>query len=249
MDIKQTLEQFGLDGKKAEVYLASLQLGSASAQEIAKRAGLKRPTVVEILEGLVRRGLVSFVTEKRTRLFTAEPPRKLLATMEEQARQARAILPDLEAIYGTSRTRPSVKLYEGVEGIKTVFEDTLSNRDRCLKAILSIQDIDEFVGSEWFSDYTNKRIASGSELRVIRSEEKEVGDKYPSSKHDKRTVHLAPKEMVFTLSVYLYDNKVSLIGTKKEHFGVIIESEEFHQTMSHLFDVLWQVTRVAKAVD
>lgn len=249
MDIKQAIEQFGLDGKKAEVYLASLQLGSASAQEVAKRAGLKRPTVVEILEGLVRRGLVSFVTEKRTRLFTAEPPRKLLAIMEEQARQARSVLPSLEAIYGTSRTRPSVQLYEGVEGIKTVFEDTLSNRDHCLKAILSIQDIDEFVGSEWFADYTNKRIASGSELRVIRSEEKEVGDKYPSSKHDRRTVHFAPKEMVFTLSVYLYDNKVSLIGTKKEHFGVIIESEEFHQTMSHLFDVLWQVTRVAKAVD
>lgn len=51
------------------------------------------------------------------------------------------------------------------------------------------------------------------------------------------------------MTVYLYDNKVGIIGTEKENFGMIIESLDFYQTQKNLFDVLWQVTRVGKRRD
>lgn len=49
MTINKSLEQLGLVGKKADVYLASLELGSASVIEIAKKAGVKRTTCYDIL--------------------------------------------------------------------------------------------------------------------------------------------------------------------------------------------------------
>ena len=51
------------------------------------------------------------------------------------------------------------------------------------------------------------------------------------------------------MTMYLYDDKVALIGTQKENFGLIIHSQDFFVMQSHLFETLWQVTRVAKAID
>ncbi len=249
MDIKQAVEHLGLEGKKADVYLAALQLGPASAQEIAKRAGLKRPTVVEVLEGLVQRGLVSVMREKRTRIFTAEPPRKLLASIEEQERQARLVLPDLEALYGKSRSRPSVQLYEGVEGIKTVYEDTLTTTTKTLRAILSMQDLFVVPGRDYMEDYIQRRVDAGITLQVIRSEQKEVEKIWKASRKERRELHLAPASMVFAMTMYLYDDKVALIGTAQENFALIIRSKDFFEMQSHLFETLWQVTRVVKAIE
>ena len=249
MDLKQTLGSFGLEGKKADVYLVALQLGSASAQEIAKRAGLKRPTVVEVLEGLVRRGLMSVVTEKRTRMFAVEPQRKLLAQAEEQERQARLVLTSLEALYGKSRSRPSVQFYEGIEGIKTVYEDTLTASKKKLRGILSMRDLYEVPGKTYMDDYIKRRIDAGITLQVVRSEQKDIEKTWNASRKELRELHLAPAEMIFAMTMYLYDDKVALIGTQKENFGLIIHSQDFFVMQSHLFETLWQVTRVAKAID
>jgi hypothetical protein len=53
-------------------------------------------------------------------------------------------------------------------------------------------------------------------------------------------------ELLFPMTVYLYDKKVVTIGTEKEPFGMIIESADFFQTMKNLFDVLWQVSRAGR---
>ncbi len=47
----------------------------------------------------------------------------------------------------------------------------------------------------------------------------------------------------------LYDNKAGIVGTQKENFGMIIESADLHRTMTNLFEVMWQITRVGKRVD
>jgi hypothetical protein len=51
--------------------------------------------------------------------------------------------------------------------------------------------------------------------------------------------------MVFEITTYIYDDKVGLISTEKENFGMIIESKEFSQNMRHLFEALWQVSAPA----
>jgi len=42
-----------------------------------------------------------------------------------------------------------------------------------------------------------------------------------------------------------YDDKVSLISSRRENFGIIIQSEELSDLMNTLFAVLWQASRPA----
>ena len=36
------------------------------------------------------------------------------------------------------------------------------------------------------------------------------------------------------------DDKASIISSRREHFGMIIESQEFSDLMKNLFSVLWE---------
>jgi HTH-type transcriptional regulator, sugar sensing transcriptional regulator len=55
----------------------------------------------------------------------------------------------------------------------------------------------------------------------------------------------APAGAVFTMTTWTYDDKVAFISSRRENFGVIIQSEEFSDLMNTLFAILWQVSRPA----
>ncbi len=58
MSLDRELSALGLSQKEATVYVALLELGTASVQAIARRADLVRPTTYVILEALTKKGLV-----------------------------------------------------------------------------------------------------------------------------------------------------------------------------------------------
>ncbi|PIR04584.1 MAG: hypothetical protein COV59_00465 [Candidatus Magasanikbacteria bacterium CG11_big_fil_rev_8_21_14_0_20_39_34] len=249
MNIYKLLEEFDITKSKAEVYLACLGLGSASTQAIALKVNLPRTTVHEILQGLCSMGIVSYITKGRTRIYIAEHPKKFQKILKNKEKLLEGGFPDLLSLYNPEGIRPQVRIYEGVEGIKTVFEDTLTVKSDTLHAILSMEDLYHTIGKSFMTSYTQRRIASGTHLHVIRSQEKEVQNDWPSSTKENREVHFAPDGMIFAMTMYLYNNKVAIMSTKKEGFGMIVESVDFYNTQKNLFDILWQVTRIQKKID
>lgn len=249
MSIEAILSDLGLTKNKGAVYLAALEIGTGSAQEIAKKAVLPRTTVHEILQHLVALGLVSFVTRGRARTYTAESPQKLNSLLKEKERRLEGVLPELATLLNTSGIKPKVRYYEGLEGVKTVFEDTLTVSNKILLGILSMEDLYVIPGKEFMDYYVERRVKMGIKLRVMRSETKEVEEVWPTSTRENREMHYAPKEMLFPMTIYLYDKKAAIIATQKENFGMIIESEDFNLTLRNLFEVMWQVTRVGKRKD
>jgi len=248
-NIRKILGDLGFSENKTAVYLTTLSIRSGSTQDIARHVSLPRTTVHEILQSLVAMGVVSFTTQGRRRTYIAESPVKLEKRQEERKRKIEGILPELLSMYDTTGFRPHVRMYEGIEGVKTVLEDTLSAKDPEIFGILSMKDLYENPGQEYMDSIVERRIKNGTKLSVIRSEQHDVPEHWQSSRGDLRQLHYAPDNMNFPMSVYMYDNKVSIIGTQKENFGMIIESAEYYLTMKNLFDVMWQVTRVGKRVD
>jgi HTH-type transcriptional regulator, sugar sensing transcriptional regulator len=52
---------------------------------------------------------------------------------------------------------------------------------------------------------------------------------------------------VFRMTTWAYDDKVSFISSRRENFGIIIQSEEFSDLMNTLFAILWRVSKPAQA--
>lgn len=47
------------------------------------------------------------------------------------------------------------------------------------------------------------------------------------------------------MTIWTYDDKVSLISSRRENFGIIIQSEELSDLMNTLFAVLWHASKPA----
>ena len=90
MNLIEQLERLDLKGRQAKVYLALLQLGSASAIEIAKYTKLKHPTVYDVLDLLREKQLVCETLSGRRRLFSPEDPGRLSGRSTAAAGNGRA---------------------------------------------------------------------------------------------------------------------------------------------------------------
>lgn len=91
MNITKKLEQFGLSGKEAEVYMALLQKKEFTAAEIAKISTITRTKIYEYLEKLVHKGLCYQNLRNGQKYFAAVSPkivfRGLISSYEEELEQ------------------------------------------------------------------------------------------------------------------------------------------------------------------
>ena len=126
MELIEVLNKTGLHEKEAKVYLALLELGTADVSDIAAKAGVKRPTSYLVLDELKKKGLVSQVPAK-VNLFTAESPEKLQAEMYKKQELYKRFLPNMLALYNLRKEKPQVQLFEGIEGVKQVYEKIYSS--------------------------------------------------------------------------------------------------------------------------
>ena len=78
------LEEFGLTTKEAQVYLASLQLGQTSVQNIAKLAGIHRVSTYDILQSLISKGLINQTASGKKRYLEAIDPDKIYQSLHDK---------------------------------------------------------------------------------------------------------------------------------------------------------------------
>lgn len=239
--LEQDVAEFGLTPKQARVYVSALQLGSATVQSIASSAQIERTNAYDAIEVLIGKGLMSATTAGKKRLFLAEPPEALQQILEEKRRTLDQLLPELRSLYNVSESKPRIRYYPGIEGYRGVYEDTLTCKSKLLFGIYSVQDIVDILGRDYVDAMAERRVKAGITLRIIRSREKELG-LWPASKAELREVRLAPAGMVFPIVTFVYDNKVIILSSKKETFGLIIESADVAQAHRNYFEALWQIS-------
>jgi DNA-binding MarR family transcriptional regulator len=129
MPLLRQLMQVGLSEKESRIYLAVLRHGPIGAQELAQEADVHRATTYLVIETLKERGLVSSFEQDKKTVVVAESPRNVLTLAEEEVRRADerrtsvvALLPELEAVTRGHMHRPTVRLYEGEEGLRSCRE-------------------------------------------------------------------------------------------------------------------------------
>jgi len=121
------LRKLGLTEKEVKVYLAGLELGPDSVQNIAKKAQFSRPTTYEIVKKLEEKRLFVERGKKGKRVFTAQSPERILGILrtqkreiEEKEREFVRIIAALEARY--SKEKEGIEVFKGKEGFKTLEE-------------------------------------------------------------------------------------------------------------------------------
>lgn len=246
MELENQLESFGLLPKEIAIYLNLLQLGSSSIKEISAKSGIKRTTVYSILDSLIQKGLVIFSKKNNHREYFAENPSKIPHILEEKIRQIELkqknildALPELASIYNVKTTKPKIRYYEGIEGIKQLFEETLElNSGEETLAYSSAESIHKYL-KEYVLDYLKRRIAKGITQRAIAEDSPEAREHQKNDQKELRqTILVSQKNFPFSNEINIFRNKVS-IASYRDLLGVIIESAEIAKTQRAIFELAW----------
>ncbi len=245
------LQQLGLHEKAAEVYEAALGLGEASMSELAKKAGLKRPTTYLAVEQLELLGLLSRTLKGKRLHYSAVHPRRLQDMAKLRERRIEEALPELVALYNTPKNKPKIQVFEGLEGMRLLYQelyDSLNNKEEAL-FFTNIGALLEAL-PEALRDYKNML----RKLRNPRIRELNYGDtagerwqkelKRLQGKHHE--IRNLPTTFEFGSGDNLiFQNKLVMFSVKKDVFVIVIESEEIVKTYRALFEWAWRMGKEA----
>lgn len=233
------LTKLGLRQKEARIYLALLQLNQASAQSIARKAGLKRPTVYVILSDLMQKGLVLKSLKHRRYMFVAKPPQELLAAAENQLAEARTIFPSLESIMNMGNAVRTL-YFEGVDGVREALYYRINElRGKPIKAFFGDSEQASPELNKLFHSWNADTFRNGNTIRSIVPHTQSLQSfRKNDIKYDFLPQEITPRLYSSKCSVDITPLFVRVIFFKEAQ-ALIIESSEMVRALSEIFEIVY----------
>lgn len=249
MKIDQVLLNLGLMDKEPDVYITLLKTpGAQPASVIANRANLNRTTVYKTLVRLVKKGLVTKTQRHGITCFFAEDPENRLKVLIEERQRLLGemnnammeALPLLTISDDDPDSLPRIRYYEGIEGIKQIYEAVLKEGED----VFRYGDITKIYAAlgVYTDEYIQKRNELGFTTHAIMPLSEAEHAKLKKHKKEHREVMFIP-EKLFPIDgeVRIFGNKVAIISLRKESpIGVIIDSETIAKMFLSIFMLTWK---------
>jgi sugar-specific transcriptional regulator TrmB len=245
------LQELGLDGKSTAVYLAALECGESLIMPLAHHAHVKRPTLYEILPKLHEIGLISYGRRGKRRTVIAQDPSRLLALQQERTEILKKVVPELISRKKPQAGKPKVSAYEGIEGVKQVYEDTLIE-DVPMRSFLQPQSVNPEIERYLTASYMPRRVKHGVRIKNLVSGKPGDGEALLQRKgFHRENRYVDGKEYPAEIEMMIYSNKVAFVtyGKDSDPTGIIIESKEIAQTLRSLHALAWQVADKEEEAD
>jgi len=241
------LRDLGLTEGEIRVYLALLELGSSTAGKIIEKSRISPSKIYNVLDRLIEKGIVSYVIEGKTRNFKPAPPRNILNYIERKEEELKRnksefekVIPLLETKRQGAKRRFTAEIFEGINGLITVFDMSLHELGR--------GDIFYSFGypayaSELFDTYWRSYYKQCDRKGILR---KVIFD-YDAWFLKKRTgrklsyYRYLPKGIVTPSCVFIFNDKVAtVIITPEQKVCFLVQNKEVSNSYLAYFDLLWK---------
>jgi sugar-specific transcriptional regulator TrmB len=124
----EELQRLGLNKSEAKVYLALLEMGSASAGPITDKSQVSPSKIYGILEKLLQKGLVSYIIKAKTKVYTAASPQKLKEYLEQEKQEIskredllEKMLPKLKRAQKLAEEKQEAEIFVGFPAMKNAY--------------------------------------------------------------------------------------------------------------------------------
>lgn len=248
-NLEKKLAQLDLNDKEAKVYLAILNIGKCNVTDIAKKAGLKRTSLYEYLESLLKKGLIYKTVGKKRTYYFPEAPAKIINILdqkkiqiEETKEKMTLFIPELEKIYTEAYKKPKVSFFEGKEGLREIYWKIFDTH----KTIYSIFSPDSFFNL--FSEKENYALLmilynKGGMLRSLVEKTKEPRPELKRAEYKKfiQSKEL-PENFKFETDLLVVGEITALISFTNL-IGVIIEDSAIASLQQNFMKQMWQLNK------
>ena len=135
------LKKLGLTEKEAKIYLACLELGTGTVVKISRKAEITRGSTYDVLEEMLDKGYVSKLHKDKHMVFSAVDPEILMKNYKDRLRDFEMALPELKGLFNQYSSRPKVRYFEGLDGIKRVYASLFG------RALITQREANAIIGT------------------------------------------------------------------------------------------------------
>jgi sugar-specific transcriptional regulator TrmB len=244
MVLTEELLNIGLTNREADVYLAALQLGYSSVQELAEKAGMNRTTAYTHIKNLICRGLLHGVEKNGRVYYVAERPEKLKFIYEQQERDLRRkrelfdrILPELESIYSLAKEKPFVRYYTHADNLVVLRKEIEEMRADEMYNIFNYAKHADFINKA----HIKKILESVQMFKAIYISKNKILDNRLQefcSDEKFRLRYLPVDKFSFPCEILIAMPRVYIA---RDEDALLINDKLFAQTLILFFETLWGV--------
>jgi len=239
-DFGKLLSSVGMLPSESKVYLAALELGPSTAQNIAKKAGISRTAAYEAIELLKKRGLIADSTVGKRRLFAAEDPDRIVSYLKGEQERFEDTLRDIERSIGSLRLlsggiRPTVKVFEGEEALFAYFDDVATVKPKEWLELTNVDDVYAHIDEKTLLAARKSLDGiKGGQIRVLIT----GSPRNPRLGANIRRIDASWGD--FHGNIAVYDGHIALATYVGKVVVVIVESPALAETMRLMFNLAWK---------
>lgn len=245
---KELLEEIGLTKGEISVYLTLLKIGETTTGDIIKEAQISSGKIYEILDKLIKKGLVSYTIKEKTKYFNAASPKRILDFLHEKELELKnkeeklvKELPLLLEMQKSKKKKYETKLFTGFRGIQTaIFEalEDLTSKDEVL-AIGIISSKSEKYNILW-ENWHKQRIKRKIICKAIFSDK---GTEYYKAFKKINYTKVKVLQGITPSAIDVMGNKVLIFTYKEEPSCLSITNEEIAKSFTTFFNTLWKISK------
>lgn len=236
----KNLMNIGLSEKAAQVYLAALDLGEATVQQLSQHSGLVRTTIYHTLEELLKAGALIETKHDKKIYYVPSSPRTLIKQVREKLQNLENNIPELEERMHSASGRPKIYFLHGSSGFKQMWGKVLNSPDKKFDIITSAETFTKFVSEK----YILENIIQGKKNLSVKSRQLIVDSQkarqiISKDSKENRISKLLPPNHRLPSTIIICQKFVAFISPRYEDLLFMVESESIVKTQQGLFNVLW----------
>lgn len=246
--MKEELKLLGLNDVDASIFLSLLELGEASASEIAHKSKVPRASVYDILERLENQGLASHTIKDFKKYFSACDPKSIIKDLEYKKSKINNILPELEKIKkSTPEEKTKTQVYEGKKAIQSILNTILDEKELfVIGASRKTQEVLPYFMDNWHRQRAKKKI----NVKIIYNDSPETR-KQVKKQEIKKVLHsdknwqyrFLHTNYLSPIMTVIFGNKVALINWTKNPHAILIENTDTAETYKQYMLNLWKLSK------
>lgn len=231
------LKQTGINDKQAKVYLAALELGSATIQELSEKSGIKRTSIYNFLEEMKQKRLLTEVRDGKHTLLLPEDPKLLLQQAQQQTNNISILLPKLIDIYNEPGNKPKIRYFQGISGLERAYDDLIATKETAC-GFSDYEKMFKVMSQEYLLNFPPRRVKNGIFFNCVAKNGPMGRQIKKWDKKQMRETRLV-NGLELDTEINIYGNKVMLLSFRRPYVGTIIEDSAIALSMKSVWNIVW----------
>ncbi len=241
------LQDIGLTKSEIAVYLALLELGSATTGPIIKSAGIAAGKAYLVLDKLIQKGLVTYIVQSGIKRYHAQDPARLFdylkqkeSDLHEKEQKLTQVIPSLNALFAQRKEQPLAEVFEGAPALKKFYDSVLDqlSAGETILVMGVAREANEKLGP-YLLDWQKRRAKKRIYNKLIYNHDcRSVGrlrEKLPRTQ-----VRYMKEEYETPAWVMIFRDSVATVNMHGTIISVLIKQKDMAESYKRYFDIMWK---------